>query len=65
MEIIKEILSESVSGGFWKFIGYYLMIALILGIPSQVIYVAIDRPLRYMTKKKSKKVNIKEDRPDD
>lgn len=37
MDTIQQILESSVSGGFWKFIGYYTLIAIILGIPAKVI----------------------------
>lgn len=47
METIHEIIRESVSGGFWTFIGYWIMIALILGIPASIIKYAINRPLRH------------------
>ncbi len=47
METIHQIIQESVSGGFWRFVGYWLMILLFLGIPAQIIIVAINRPLRH------------------
>ena len=47
METIHQIIIESVSGGFWHFIGYWVMIALILIVPAQLIIVAINRPLRH------------------
>ena len=47
METIQQILAESVSGGFWKFIGYLLMTGLILIVPSQLIVISINRPLRH------------------
>jgi hypothetical protein len=37
MNAIHQIIIESVSGGFWKFIGYWLLIITILGIPSELI----------------------------
>ncbi len=37
MEAIQEILRESVSGGFWKFMGYYLIIFLVLSIPLRML----------------------------
>lgn len=52
METLHEIIKESVSGGFWKFIGYWSMIALILGIPAKVLIFAINRPLRHWTIRK-------------
>ena len=53
METIHQIIVESVSGGFWKFIGYLIMVALILGIPAKVIAFAINRPLRHWTIRKN------------
>ena len=47
MEIIHKILMESVSGGFWHFVGYWMILALILGIPSKLIIILINRPLRH------------------
>jgi len=47
METLHQILIESVSGGFWKFIGYWILLGMIIGIPSKVIIVAINRPLRH------------------
>lgn len=47
METIHQIIIESVSGGFWKFCGYWIMTALILGIPAKVLIFAINRPLRH------------------
>ncbi len=52
METIHEIIKESVSGGFWKFVGYWIIIALILNITANVIAFAINRPLRYWTIRK-------------
>ena len=52
METLQTILEASVSGGFWKFIGYWIMIGMILGIPAKVIVFAINRPLRHMNIKK-------------
>ena len=47
MEILHQILIESVSGGFWQFIGYWLLIATAIGIPCKLLVVAINRPLRH------------------
>jgi len=47
MEIIHQIIIESVSGGFWKFCGYWIMVGMMLGIPAQVLIIAINRPLRH------------------
>jgi Na+/serine symporter len=52
MEIIHQIIVESVSGGFWKFIGYWIMVALLLGIPAKVLIFVINRPLRHWTIRK-------------
>jgi hypothetical protein len=52
MEIIQEIIQESVSGGFFKFLGYWIMIVVILGIPANIIKYAINRPLRHMNIRK-------------
>jgi len=52
MELIQQILIDSTSGGFWKFIGYWFLIFMILAIPSQVIIVAINRPLRHWSIRK-------------
>tara|TARA_R110000851_G_scaffold40131_2_gene101424 strand:- start:55 stop:270 length:216 start_codon:yes stop_codon:yes gene_type:complete len=47
MELIIKLIEDSVSGGFWKFCGYWIMITVILGIPAKLIIVAINRPLRH------------------
>ncbi len=47
MEIIHQIIIESVSGGFCKFCGYWMMIVMIFGIPARVIMFLINRPLRH------------------
>ena len=52
METIHQIIVESVSGGLWKFIGYWIMITLLLGIPAKVLIFAINRPLRHWTIRK-------------
>lgn len=52
MEIIQEIIRESVSGGFWRFIGYWIMIGMILGIPAKVLIITINRPFRHMNIRK-------------
>lgn len=49
MEIIYQIIQESVSGGFWRFVGYWLMVLLILGVPAQVLVMLVNRPLRHWT----------------
>ena len=52
METIHEIIKESVSGGFWKFIGYLILIFVILSIPTKLIMFLINRPLRHWTIRK-------------
>ena len=52
METIHQILIDSVSGGFWKFIGYYLIILAILSVFAKLITFAINRPLRHYTLRK-------------
>jgi len=47
METIQQILADSVRDGFWKFIGYWILIALILVTPSQLIIIIINRFLRH------------------
>ncbi len=53
MEIIHQILIESVSGGVWRFLGYTIIIALVLGIPAHVITYAINSPLKHWTIRKN------------
>lgn len=52
METIHQIIIESVSGGFWKFVGYWFMVIVILSIPAKVIMFTINRPLRHYTLRK-------------
>ena len=47
METVQQILLDSVSGGFWVFIGYYFIITTVLVIPANLIIIAINRPLRH------------------
>ena len=47
MEIIAEIIRESVSGGFWNFIGYWIMIGLIVGLPLNFILKLFNRLFRH------------------
>lgn len=49
---IHQIIIESVSGGFAKFCGYWIMIALLLHYPTKLIIFAINRPLRHFTLRK-------------
>lgn len=44
MEILQEILRESVSGGFWHFVGYFL----IIGIPIRFLKFLISKPFRHV-----------------
>ncbi len=53
METIHQIIIESVSGGFCHFLGYWIMITFILGIPAKLIMFAINRPLRHYTLRKN------------
>lgn len=52
MEVIHDIIRESVSGGFWKFIGYWIMIAVIFGLIANVLKIAIVSPFKYLNIKK-------------
>jgi Na+/serine symporter len=52
MEIIHQILIESVSDGFWKFIGYWIIIAMFLTTIFNIIAFIINRPLRHWTIRK-------------
>jgi len=47
MENIIKLIENSVSGGFWQFFGYWIMIFMILIIPAKVIIILINRPLRH------------------
>lgn len=47
MEIILKLINDSVSGGFWRFMGFWIMVTVILGIPAKLIVVLINRPLRH------------------
>lgn len=52
MEYIIEILKESVNGGFWHFVGYWIMVTLILVVPAKLIAFAINRLLRHWSIRK-------------
>lgn len=47
MEIIAEIIKDSVSRGFWYFCGYWIIITVIIGIPGKILIHLINRPLRH------------------
>lgn len=47
MEILHQLIIEAMSGGFWNFIGYFMLLTLIIGTPAKVIIFAINRPLRH------------------
>lgn len=38
METLHKILQESVSGGFWTFVGYYLILYLVAKICYQLLF---------------------------
>jgi len=46
METIHQLIVESVSGGFWKFIDW-VAIGLWLVVPAKILIVLINRPLRH------------------
>lgn len=48
METISNILADSVSGGFFKFVGYYLIIYVLIKTIAGIIIVLINRPLRHL-----------------
>ena len=37
MEVVQQILAESVSGGFWKFVGYWVLIALPFKLVGSIV----------------------------
>ena len=52
MEQIHQIIQESVSGGFFRFAGYYLIIILLIGAPLRFIFIVINRILRHWNMRK-------------
>ena len=52
MGTFHQILIESVSGGFWKFCGYWVILSMFLVIPGKVIMFAINRTLRHWSIRK-------------
>lgn len=57
MEVFHQIINESVSSGFWKFIGYWIMISVIMYIPVKVIIVIAKLILNCNNKKH--KINVR------
>lgn len=49
MESIQELINNSVNGGFWHFIGYWIITALIFGIPAKTIAYIIQIIARHKT----------------
>lgn len=47
MEEVRKILQDSVSGGFWNFIGYWILIGTALTVVTTLIVFIINRPLRH------------------
>lgn len=47
METVHQIIIGSVSGGFFRFLGYWMMLLVIFGIPAKVITLIINRPFRH------------------
>jgi len=47
MEEIHQIIQESVNGGFARFLGYWILISTIIGVPAKVLTILINRPLRH------------------
>lgn len=44
---MQQILQDSVSGSFWKFLGYYLIIISLVFTPLRFIFIVINRTLRH------------------
>lgn len=40
-------VERSVSGGFFNFLGHWLMLGLVIAIPCQTLIVITNRPLRH------------------
>jgi len=51
IEQLHEIVKQSVSGGFMKFCGYFIMASVIIGLPLatiiSILNLLINRPLRH------------------
>ena len=47
METIRQILSDSVSGGFWTFAGYWGISVFPLAMAISLIRFLISRPLKH------------------
>ena len=59
MEIIHEIIKEPVSGGSFKFLGCWFMVAMILHVPTKLIIFLINRPLRHYNINKPESSKLK------
>jgi hypothetical protein len=57
LKTIHEIVEASVSGGFWRFVGYWLMIGLILGLIAQVIMYGMKYTVKLINSINSKNIN--------
>ena len=51
MEIIHEIIKESVSYGLSNFLGYFLMVSLIIVAPLKMLTLIITQVIKLMLKK--------------
>jgi hypothetical protein len=54
LKTIHEIVEASVSGGFWRFCGYWLMLGLILSIIAQVIMYGMKYTVKLINSLNSK-----------
>ena len=53
MEVIRQIFLDSVDGGFWRFIGYWILLSVVFGIPAKVIMFLWNRLLRFFNMRKN------------
>ena len=49
METLHQILIDSVSNGLWNFVGYWIILSLIIYAPINLIKYLVNRPLRHKT----------------
>lgn len=49
METLHKILQESISGSFWQFAGYYLILSLIANLCYQLLY-SIGKAILFIIK---------------
>ncbi len=47
METLHEIIKDSVSGGFFQFVGYLIVLSMLFIAPLKILFLCLNRFLRH------------------